>query len=632
MSKTELIINSTLPETRIALLEDGEIQELHIERDTERGIVGNIYKGKVIRVLPGMQAAFVDIGLDKAAFLYVDDIVFPDMENELVANPLPENSENILQDMAREREERGLPAVAERTVQPRIDSRERSAFRSEPNNRTVVVSPNNNRNRNQRNPRYNQKKGRMRPGQRRSQGTLQLRNTHPMGTGGPIPPESPEAHALLQQQYARQMLEYDDESEANLTGTVQPVTSAAAPASDSSVFNQEAESTQSQDVVSSSSEKAFEEPAIEPEAWVEDVAHEHVRHQQEEMQSEEGVLSTEQQSQSFANQEQTEESQNVATEETSVDSSAPFANADEDTSYVSVSQEVSNDEVASSASDIENVEPAFAPMEHHESIPVVEEVEEEESEEDEGRPIPRRKFFRREQANIADLVKEGQEIIVQVAKDPIGTKGARLTCHVSLPGRYLVFMPTVDHIGVSRRIESDLERRRLKEIMFRMRPARTGVIVRTASGKQADKKLKADLDYLVTTWNEIQKKFQKQKAPCAVYQDLTIVLRAIRDMFTDEVDKVIVDSPREHKSIMKFVNRFIPHVKDKIELYEGNLPIFDAYGIEPEISRSLERKVWLKSGGYLVVDQAEALVAIDVNTGRYVGKKTLEETILKNNL
>src|SRR5262249_9414391 len=149
------------------------------------------------------------------------------------------------------------------------------------------------------------------------------------------------------------------------------------------------------------------------------------------------------------------------------------------------------------------------------------------------------------------------------------------------------FMPTVDHIGVSRRIESEVERRRLKETMSRERPSKTGVIVRTASGKQTDKKLKADLDYLGTTWNDIQKQFKKQKAPSPVYQDLTIVLRAIRDMFTDEVDKVVVDSKREHRSIMKFVTRFIPGVKDKVDLYQGEMPIFDAYGIETEISRAM---------------------------------------------
>jgi ribonuclease G len=199
-------------------------------------------------------------------------------------------------------------------------------------------------------------------------------------------------------------------------------------------------------------------------------------------------------------------------------------------------------------------------------IPVTPRERDDEGEEDEDEDSMPRRRRRREHVNIADIVKEGQEILVQVAKDPIGTKGARLTCHVSLPGRYLVFMPTVDHIGVSRRIESEGERRRLKETMGKIRPSRTGVIVRTASGKQQDKNLKADLDYLVSTWNDIQKKFKKQRSPTLVYQDLTIVLRAIRDMFTDEVDKVVVDSKREHRGIMRFVSRFIPSVKSKVEL------------------------------------------------------------------
>jgi ribonuclease G len=239
----------------------------------------------------------------------------------------------------------------------------------------------------------------------------------------------------------------------------------------------------------------------------------------------------------------------------------------------------------------------------------------------------------RAQVNIQDLLKEGQEILVQVAKDPIATKGARLTCHISLPGRHLVCMPTIDHVGVSRRIERDDERRRLREYVERNRPKNLGFIVRTASGRQqSEKRIKQDIEYLTRLWGEIKEKTGTMTAPALVYEDLNSILRAIRDWVTEEIDKVIVDSRYHFNEIQRFVSHFMPSLKQKVELYHGDIPIFDAYGISTELSRALERKVWLKSGGYIVVDQAEALVAIDVNTGRYVGKKNLEDTILKTNL
>jgi Rne/Rng family ribonuclease len=230
-------------------------------------------------------------------------------------------------------------------------------------------------------------------------------------------------------------------------------------------------------------------------------------------------------------------------------------------------------------------------------------------------------------------LKEGQEVLVQVAKDPIATKGARLTCHISLPGRHLVCMPTIDHVGVSRRIERDDERRKLRDLVEKNRPRNLGFIVRTASGRgKSEIRIKQDIDYLARLWGEIRDKSASVTAPALVYEDLNSVLRAIRDWVTEDIDKIIVDSRYHYNEILKFVSHFMPPLKQKVELYGGDVPIFDAYSISTELSRSLERKVWLKSGGYLVIDQAEALVAIDVNTGRYVGKKNLEDTILKTNL
>ena len=238
----------------------------------------------------------------------------------------------------------------------------------------------------------------------------------------------------------------------------------------------------------------------------------------------------------------------------------------------------------------------------------------------------------REQKNIQDLLKEGQEVIVQVAKDPIGTKGARITSHISLPGRHLVFMPTVDHVGISRRIERDGERRRLRELVDRMRPEGTGFIVRTVADGVEGAKLEADIRFLIQVWNEIIRTKDKVGAPALLHPDLDLILRATRDLFTSDVNKLVIDDRDEYERILRFAREQAPHLESQIELYTGEEPIFDAYGIEQELKRAGQRKVWLKSGGYIIIDQAEALTAIDVNSGRYVGKKSLEETITKINV
>ena len=235
-------------------------------------------------------------------------------------------------------------------------------------------------------------------------------------------------------------------------------------------------------------------------------------------------------------------------------------------------------------------------------------------------------------ARIEDLLKEGQEIVVQVTKEPISTKGARTTRYVSLPGRHLVFMPTVDHIGISRRIASDRERRRLRDIVESMRPPGSGFIVRTVAEGVSEKELKSDMEFLIKLWNEVVKRAESGRSPSLIYNDLDLLLRTVRDLFTSDVEKLIIDSRGEYDRVRKFIAAFMPDFAGNIELYEGNDPIFDGYGIEIEIDRALERKVWLKSGGYLIVDEMEALTAVDVNTGRFVGKSSLEDTITKPNL
>jgi len=232
---------------------------------------------------------------------------------------------------------------------------------------------------------------------------------------------------------------------------------------------------------------------------------------------------------------------------------------------------------------------------------------------------------------IQDLLKEGQSILVQVAKDPLGTKGARLTTHLSLPGRFVVFLPTVRHLGISRRIEDENERERLRKLVQKINPS-GGVIVRTAGDGASEEMLKADIEYLDRLSKEIFKNYEKKKTPGPLHTELDVELRALRDLMSEDVTSVWVDDVEIHKKVVKFVSQFMPKYKQNIVLYEEKKPLFDLYDIDIEISRSMERKIWLKSGGYIVIDEAEALVVIDVNTGKFVGKKDLEDTILKTNL
>lgn len=233
---------------------------------------------------------------------------------------------------------------------------------------------------------------------------------------------------------------------------------------------------------------------------------------------------------------------------------------------------------------------------------------------------------------IEDLLQEGQEIMVQVIKEPIGTKGPRVTTYVTLPGRYLVYMPTIEHIGISRRIEEETERKRLRELINKLKKPGAGYIIRTVSEGVSNEEFKADIEFLELLWQNIQQKRDKLSAPSLLHTDLDIVFRVVRDLFTPKVDKLVVDSKQEYMQVKEFIDSFLPKLSSRVELYEKDEPIFDAYEVEIEISRALGRKVWLKSGGYIVIDHTEALTAIDVNTGRYVGKRNPEETILKTNL
>jgi ribonuclease G len=244
----------------------------------------------------------------------------------------------------------------------------------------------------------------------------------------------------------------------------------------------------------------------------------------------------------------------------------------------------------------------------------------------------------KEQPKIEDLLKEGQEVLVQVVKEPLGTKGARLTSHASLPGRFLVFMPTVDHVGVSRKIDSREERHRLRSIVKEFREQEHfhgGIIIRTAAAGRPKEDILSDLQYFQQVWKEIRQKMDTQRAPAIVYREQSLIAKLLRDLLTEDYTAIRIDSYQEYLRVLDLIQRIMPPLVPKVKHYNKDFPIFEEYGVQAELDKALRSKVWLKSGGSIVINQTEALVAVDVNTGRYVGKKTtgrLEDTIVKTNL
>ncbi|MCC7416852.1 MAG: Rne/Rng family ribonuclease [Acidobacteria bacterium] len=255
-----------------------------------------------------------------------------------------------------------------------------------------------------------------------------------------------------------------------------------------------------------------------------------------------------------------------------------------------------------------------------------------------GQAAPRESKGEQAAPKIEDLLREGQEIIVQVVKEPLGTKGARLTSHVTMPGRFLVFMPTVDHVGVSRKIESREERSRLRGIVREFREAHGftgGVIIRTAAAGRPKEDIVSDLEAFHTIWTELRQKNESSRAPAVLYREPSIVGKLLRDLLTEEFQAIRIDNAAEHRRVADLIDHILPSLSPRVKLYTKPYPIFEEYGVQAEIDKALKSKVWLKSGGSIVINQTEALVAIDVNTGRYVGKKTsgrLEDTIVKTNL
>jgi len=550
-----LVINCDLRETRVALIEDGVIAELHIERHAHRGTVGNIILGKVSRVLPGMQAAFIDVGMERAAFLHVEDLIRPDDFEAYLSGDVGEIDKS---DGGRETTRDTESALAQ------------------------------------------------------DQDADSAADSGPAG-GAAVEAEPDDDEELLVDSDERDFDEDDDEDDED---------------DEDDDFDDDA-GDDADDFDDDDDLDSDHEGAEAPAAGGDD---------------------------ELDDDEDDEDDDWDEDDESDDDDDGPVATSD-----------------AMDTGRVERRRPAKA-------------VETDEEEEEESRSNRRRRRRRRPGAPggggggsgnqpkarpegrsaqgrsrrsggpsaqrnrtsaprkgpsrntrdvpITDVVKEGDQVIVQISKEPIGTKGARVTSHVSLPGRYCVFLPTVDHIGISKRIGSSSERGRLRKVIEAMKPKSGGIIVRTVAAGLTKKSLKADLGYLMRLWSDVSKKVESARAPTILYAELDLVLKTARDVFTDNIAKIVIDDKEQYAKLVRFVGMFMPERVKDIELYKGDEPIFDAYGIEDEITRALSRKVPLPSGGYLIIDQAEALSAIDVNTGRFVGKGSgsLEETALKTNL
>jgi len=603
---TELIINASLPETRIALLEDGEIQELLIERASGKGIVGNIYKGRVTRVLPGMQAAFVDIGLEKAAFLYVDDVY--------VHSEIWERQEAKAEgDEGDSGTDGGEADEVIGAITPVV--RPLSAGANEPAKASGEAIA----------PREEGDADDFVPGEPEELDDLadveedDGEDDEDDGEGEPQRMSPPPGD--------------DDEGGG---GNDQPSGTVSPPSEGQGTGEGQSGSEEGQGASAPGGERDSRGPGSVAGGTDADRKRRRGRRGGRNRKRTDGDVRP-----AGEGRLPTPIGSPISANPTAGNGEEPGDYPDSYADHVSESGDVESDrtELATgqeAGGDGESNRPEAAPGAGGTARVVVGTGRAEFKESrDRSRKIRPRSSSRppRPTVSIQDLLKEGQEVIVQVAKDPISTKGARLTCHISLPGRHLVCMPTIDHVGVSRRIERDDERRKLREYVEKYRPKNLGFIVRTASGRQqAEKRIEQDIQYLTNLWEEIREKAAHVTAPALVYEDLNSVLRAVRDWVTEDIDAIRVDSRYHFNDLQKFASHFMPSLKPKIELYQGDLPIFDAYNISTELSRALEQKVWLKSGGYIVVDQAEALVAIDVNTGRYVGKKNLEDTILKTNL
>lgn len=747
----ELFISSSPHETKVAVLEDDLLVEVYYERDSDVGLVGGIYKGRVNRVLPGMQSAFVDIGLERDAFLYVSDF-FEDAEEydkvfaeaEARATRFAESSRAPGSDIGQAEvpslgpekpaaaaavppasseisEPAATPAGSAPVSPPPSEASPAVPLASGPSSAPVrpAMNPPDYRRHEHRGRRRRRGRGfgdqkftpkpgfRDRPVERHDYGTPHTfeilpgeslakysRGTPPgapseAAHGAPIEHESraPAPAELSTGADSAPLAETSIKTASELASLDSSLPSTELPpANEPAVALNAGSEKPSEDATLSSSGSSTEPPPVREEssakfpapgetarvpeirprplwdrlkskvlgetssaaAQATPTAEESAQGSQSQPAPATGAIEFRQgESASGVTPEvargpgERKESLS-ATASRSLDETAapvpdttPQGKATSETPAKGEAQETAGKPAEQKYTLREpHQRPRFAPrrgrrghrggMGHRQNRP-------------EGGPSSRLEVSRaasQQPLQISELLKEGQEILVQIAKEPLGTKGARITSHIALPGRYLVYLPTIDHIGVSRKIASEEERLRLRNIILENKGSLTGgFIVRTAGQGRSGEELKTDLKFLSTLWNDIRSKAERSKPPALIHRDLDLVQRILRDILSPHFRTIRLDNEIEYERVVEFVNHCQPSLVGHVKLYTRNTPMFEEFGIQAEIDKALKPKVWLKSGGYIVINQTEALVAIDVNTGKYVGKTNrLEDTIVRTNI
>jgi len=691
----EMFISSSPHETKVAVCEDGQLVEVYFERDTDVGLVGGIYKGRVNRVLPGMQSAFVDIGLDRDAFLYVSDFSLQDQDEfEGVLNESQTRGATIeIEPRSSSAETETATGAGQRVAAaPHGAEADESAAPEGP--APTVHEPSASESSGMRLPgpaagASDEEKGshhRSHRGRRRSR----------HGRGGGFGDRRPGRRPEPQTAPAPATTPKPEPVDTSQSFEVLPGESLAKhrhPAPENSTPSQAASRTPGED----SAPEPITTPAVIPatsEHQVEpfrDLRSEGTRSEvRSKSYSEGGDEPSRSDAQPFVVPASRPFSRaRKAWEGASTEAPEPAAGVTPETEKASEIPAASGPEAEEEAKQAGESLAADSGVEAQPEAPSAsggpsgtEEGSEGDQQvsgtsegakepsgrsytlrEPQGRPhfAPRRgrRGRRRTSKNprrsdgsestragspqsqgqgqglqISELLKEGQEIIVQIAKEPLGTKGARITSHVALPGRYVVYMPTITHIGVSRKISSEQERLRLRNIVLEHRgPLTGGFIVRTAGEGRTDDEIKADLQFLTALWNEIRNRAEQTKAPAILYRDLDLAQRLMRDLVTPDFKSIWLDNEADYERVVEFVNRLQPSLVGIAKLHTRQASLFEEHGVQEEIEKALRPKVWLKSGGYIVINQTEALVAIDVNTGKYVGKTNrLEDTIVKTNI
>ncbi|MFO0758554.1 MAG: Rne/Rng family ribonuclease [Byssovorax sp.] len=654
MAKNLLVINVDIRETRVALIENGIIAELHIERETSRGSLGNIYLGKVSRVLPGMQAAFIDVGLERAAFLHVEDLIRPDdFEAYLAGHRRGGSSSSTDEDRASGPtvEEAATEALALAPPEPSEAGESAAAEREVdielPTALDVADAA------------YDERDEDEERAEEERADEEERAEAEALADDVDVDVEEPDADEgasfaaadeLAGDEGAPDDREEAAADEASAEDTVldepaQDEPAGGEPAGDEPAF--EAAASVEGEIEASGGEAA---PGAEGEAGAAAPAGTSM------VPAADGTVTPHARSRRGSGRGRVRRSGTTRDRRPGGDRGAeaapqPAAPAPQEQRSRDGGRREGGREASGQGGregggrdggrgrGRDNRDGGRGRRDNRDSRDSRGRGGREGRGRDDGRDAAGKRALDPMRVSkttpIREVVREGQEVLVQISKEPIGTKGARVTSHISLPGRYVVYLPTVEHVGISKRIGSDKERSRLREAIEAMKPPQGGLIVRTLAEGLTKKQLKADVGYLVRLWGEVVKKRETGvRAPVCLYTELDLVLKAARDLFTDDIEKIVIDSATEHNRLQRFVEMFLPERVNDIELYDGNEPIFDAYGIEDEIQRAQSRKVPLPSGGHLIIDQAEALTAIDVNTGRFVGKgsKDLEETILATNL